>query len=164
MCVLLTCQNLLSKYGKFNVFFLQNFGNFVGYFPKLSFVGLELPIFLLPSGKISPKKKSHAPTFSKFFQFCMVSRDWWNFPIFCQSFLNLQEKSESPIFFQFCGFKSLVSFLTFQSILFKLIFQKFHFFSNFVVWRVRQIYQYFNIFFDLQWKQPTPKKSSFVVF
>jgi hypothetical protein len=60
---------LLSKYGKFNVFFLQNFDNFVGYFPKLSFVGLELPIFLLPSGKIPPQKKSHAPTFSNFVWF-----------------------------------------------------------------------------------------------
>ncbi len=70
--MLLTCQNLLSKYGKFNVFFLKNFGNFVGYFPKLSFLGLELPIFLLPSGKIPPKKKAmpqHFPNFSNFVWF-----------------------------------------------------------------------------------------------
>jgi hypothetical protein len=42
--------------------FPSKYGNFIGFFPKQTFVSIMLPCFLLLSGKSFPKKKDILPT------------------------------------------------------------------------------------------------------
>ncbi len=103
------------------LFFLQNFGNFCRSFSKNILGRIGIAIFLLLSGEIPHLKKYTPPqAFSNSFQFYVVLRDWWKFPIFCQFFLNLQYKNENFQFFLVFWFQDFDKFFQISINLFQI--------------------------------------------